>query len=98
MVAEALARLYSLSRTQQRSSALLIALAFALCVGLVFANVASVISGAYQQLQERRAYLGKLQLMIAAAQEARIGTVNQAGALEADFFSGDNREVISAQI
>ena len=98
MVAEALARLYNLSRTQQRILALLVALALAICVGLVVVNAASLIAGTYQQLQDRRAYLGNLQLMVAAAKEVKISAADPASTIEADFFGGDNREVISAQI
>ena len=98
MLAEALIRLYGLSQTRQRSYALAIAAFLAVCVGVIAWNGVSLITAGYEQLQDRRAYLGSLQLMVAAAREAKVDTLAPAGAVEVDFFSGDNREVVSAQI
>lgn len=97
MLAEVLATLYRASRSSQRFCIATVGLGLGVLCLFAAWNMISMLISSYEQLQDRRTYLGNLQLVIAAAKAAS-ASPDMTASVNADFFSGSNREVVSAEI
>jgi hypothetical protein len=98
MLTDLLARLYASNQATRRISAAGILLAVAaLSIGIVYSAL-SMIAGSYSALQERRAYLGNLLLIVDAVKGMDDVDAPQHAGTQSVLFQGKNRDVVSAEL
>jgi hypothetical protein len=98
MLTDALTSLYGRPARTRRAIALAAA-----CLALLLAAAAidlawSVVAGAFSDLQDRRHYLGNLQLITEAAAEITDIKPSEIGDVDGTFLQGTNKEVVGAEL